>query len=177
MIIIPVDEQKNLYRVEEFYPADLLAEFLSTDHLLTPYTKEEMQDYWPRRRLFYDDQSIYSQLDLYVKQQLPIIASTIGVDLMACDTGFWLDEPGFCMDSHLDNEGVQASMQIYMNDNINELGTTFHNADGTVRYKPDYTINTGYIMINGPEQYHSMPTSVPRDSYRISSYSWLYPKV
>lgn len=176
MIITPVDEQRNLFKIENVYPTELLDKFLNTDHLLTPYTKEEMQAQWPRRRLMNETEEIYMEMDSFVKQQLSDIANSIGVELMACDTGFWLDEAGFCMNKHLDNDGVQVSMQVYLNDNIPELGTVFYNADGSIRHKLVYLVNTGYIMINGPEQQHSMLTKVPVDSYRISSYSWLYPK-
>lgn len=176
MIITPVDNQRNLFKIEDVYPADLLDKFLNTDHLLTPYTKEEMQAQWPRRRLMNETEEVYMEFDAYVKQLLPVIAEAIGVELMACDTGFWLDEPGFRMSKHLDNEGVKVSMQVYLNNNIPDLGTVFHHEDGTTRYKPEYLLNTGYIMINDTNQYHSMTTSVPADSYRISSYSWLYPK-
>lgn len=176
MKITPVDSQKNLFVVENYYPAELLAEFLNTDHLLSPYTKENMQNKWPRRKLILEPESIYERVDVYNKYQTHVIGSIIGVDIVASDTGFWLDEPGFYMGPHLDNDGVQISMQIYLNDNIKELGTVFYNTDNTIRHRLEYTVNTGYIMINGPEQYHAMMTPVPKDSYRISSYSWLHPK-
>jgi hypothetical protein len=176
MTITPVDTQRNLFKVADMYPQELLTKFLTTDHLATPYRKEQLQDNWPRRRLMNETEEIYMELDAYVKQQLSDIEQAIGVELMACDTGFWLDEAGFCMEKHLDNEGVRVSMQVYLNENLLDLGTAFHNPDGSIRYKPEYIINTGYIMINGPEQYHSMTTRVPDDSYRISSYTWLYPK-
>jgi hypothetical protein len=43
--------------------------------------------------------------------------------------------------------------------------------------------NTGYIMINQPDEtgyrkllWHAMLTEVPEDSFRLTSYSWMTPK-
>ena len=177
MKITAVDQQKDLFIVEDFYPAELLDRFLATDHLLTAHKKEAMQNDWSRRRLVKEPDSIYELFDNYVKSITEELGKIIGVDLMASDTGFWLDEPGFCMNSHLDNENVQVSMQVYLNHNDVSLGTVFYNPDCSVRYKSNYTPNTGYIMINNPNQFHGMGVPVPKDTYRISSYSWLYPKV
>lgn len=176
MKLVAVDGQHNLFRVEDAYPQELLEQFLSADHLSTPGNKEEWQENYARRRLVVDKGSVYDLLDAYVKSELQNIASVIGVELMACDTGFWLDEAGFSMTPHVDNPGVQVSMQVYLNANDENLGTIFYNPDMTVRYAAKYQVNTGYLMINSPEQQHGMDVKVPRDSYRISSYSWLYPK-
>ena len=95
---------------------------------------------------------------------------------MGSDTGFWLDEAGFFMEPHLDNSGLFASMQIFLNKNHSNLGTAFYNADETLRFQPEYKINTGYIMLNNGEQLHGMENPVPNNSYRICSYTWFYPK-
>jgi hypothetical protein len=175
MKITAVDTQKNLFVVEDFYPAELLDRFLATDHLLTAHKKEAMQNDWPRRRLVKEPDSIYELFDNYVKSRTEEIGKIIGISLMGSDTGFWLDEPGFCMNSHVDI--VQVAMQVYLNHNDPLLGTVFYNPDCSVRHKPNYKINTGYIMINNPNQFHGMGVPVPKDTYRISSYSWLHPKV
>lgn len=177
MKITNVDTEYNLFRVENFYPQELLTQFTETDHLSALYKKEEMQDNWPRRKILFDTDSVYEKMDRYVKSMLDNIAGSINCPLLACDTGFWLDEPLFSMDPHLDNDGVQVSMQLYLNDNDINLGTVFYNIDKSIRYKAEYRVNTGYIMINGPSQVHGMGIPVPENTYRISSYTWMYPKV
>ena len=177
MNIILVDNIVDLFRVDGIYPQELLAEFAAIDHLQTDWRKEDWQAKYPRRRLIYTPDSIYAQLENCVRAHLPLISKNIGLDITACDTGFWLDLPGFSMTSHLDNLGVSSSMQIYLNVNDSVLGTVFYNPDGSIRYQSPYTENTGYIMINGPQQMHGMNNPVPTNSYRISSYTWFYPKV
>ena len=177
MNITAVDRTPDLFQVDSIYSQELLAEFADTDHLQSDWRKEDWQDEYPRRRLIYASDSIYAHLENCVKAHLQSISKIIGIDIAACDTGFWLDLPGFCMSPHLDNDGVSASMQVYLNVNESSLGTAFYNADKSVRYQSPYTVNTGYIMINGPQQTHGMGNPVPNDSYRISSYTWFYPKV
>lgn len=177
MNIIAVDNSANLFRVESLYPQDLLDKFAMVDHLQTDWQKQGWQEEYPRRRLIYSADSIYAQLENCVKAHLQTIAKIIGMDIMACDTGFWLDLPGFSMTPHLDNEGVKASMQVYLNINESSLGTVFYHADRSIRYQSPYVKNTGYVMINGPQQTHGMGYPVPDDSYRISSYTWFHPKV
>ena len=177
MNITAVDNTANLFQVDSIYPQELLAEFTVTDHLQTDWRKEDWQAEYPRRRLIYAPDSIYAQLENCVRAHLPFISKNIGLDLAACDTRFWLDLPGFSMESHLDNLGVSSSMQIYLNANDSALGTVFYNLDGSNRYQSLYTENTGYIMINGPQQMHGMNNPVPINSYRISSYTWFCPKV
>lgn len=176
MKITEVDSQSNLYLIENFYSQELVGQFIAIDHLAASWKKEEWQDQYPRRRLTYEPNSIYQLLDQYTKKQLGNLSGAIGLELMACDTGFWLDEAGFCMTPHFDNDGVKVSMQIYLNENDSKLGTAFYNTDNTVRYTTKYLINTGYLMINGPDQMHGMGVPVPASTYRISSYTWFYPK-
>lgn len=175
MTIEPVDEYNDLFVVQNFYPEDLLERFLAADHSTQPYKKEDWQDNFPRRRLVHLD-PIYDEMDAYVNSQLSKISSIINKELMACDTGFWLDEAGFRMTPHVDNAGVQVAMQIYLNENDITLGTVFYDNTLSVRYRPLYKVNCGYLMINNPKQLHGMMNPVPDDTYRISSYTWFWLK-
>jgi hypothetical protein len=176
MIIKPVDDANDLFEVQNFYPEELLSRFLSTDHLTQPYTKEAWQADWPRRRLVHDLDPIYNELGDYVTSQLTEISKTVNTELARCDTGFWLDDAGFRMSPHVDNAMVRIAMQVYLNENDITLGTVFYDNTLSVRYRPLYKINQGYLMINNPKQLHGMMDKVPADSYRISSYTWFYPK-
>lgn len=177
MNITQVDNTPNLFQVDSIYPQELLAEFAAMDHLQTDWRTEDWQAEYPRRRLICSPDSIYAQLENCVRAHLRCISKSIGLHMAACDTGFWLDLPGFSMAPHLDNLGVSSSMQIYLKVDDSALGTVFYNPDGSIRYESPYTANTGYIMINGPQQMHGMNNPVPADSCRISSYTWFYPKV
>lgn len=177
MKITPVDHHHNLFLVENFYPQELVDAFLATDHLQTPHSKVDMQYEYPRRGIDRLAGDIYTQIDQYTRDHISTISEAIGADLANSVTGFWLDEAGFSMTPHLDNENVEISMQIYMNENDAELGTTFFESNKrTPRFRPLYKPNTGYIMINGPDQYHGCAKKVPVNTYRISTYTWFSKK-
>jgi hypothetical protein len=176
MIIEPVDDTNDLFVVQDFYPEELLGRFLATDHLVQPYKKEDWQDNWPRRRIVHALDPIYDDMESYTRTQISNISEIINQTLMWSDTGFWLDEAGFSMLPHVDNASVQVAMQIYLNENDITLGTVFYDNTLSVRYRPLYKVNCGYLMINNPKQLHGMMNTVPNDSYRISSYTWFYPK-
>jgi len=177
MVITPVDHLSNVFAVENFYPNDIIQECVDHDHLSNEYKKEEWQIEYPRRRLTAELGSIYNKMHKYTQSQLSVIENAINKPLLSCDTGFWLDEPGFSMSKHLDNEGVFVSMQIYLTEHDPAMSTVFYNTDGSIRFTPTYKINYGYIMINGPEQYHGCPFVVPPATYRLSSYTWFYKKI
>lgn len=177
MKLTAVDNQLNVFAVDNFYPSDLLVECMKHTHLLTEYKKEDWQAEYARRRLAVEGGSIYDKMHRYVQSQLGAIENTINQPLLSCDTGFWLDEPGFTMSTHLDNQGVFVSMQIYLTENDLTMPTVFYNKDNSIRFTPTYKVNHGYIMINGPEQFHGCPFVVPPDTFRLSSYTWFYKKV
>lgn len=176
MIITPVDQHNNLFYIEDAFSQEIVEQLKSEDPYSYPYRKEEMQQIWPRRRLEPTADSVYNKLTTELNAHVDQLSAAIGRSVFVADTGIWLDEPGFAMGKHLDNEGVVMSMQIYLNENADNLGTTFYNEDSTIRYQLPYKFNCGYMMINGPEQYHGMINPVPANSYRISSYSWIFPK-
>lgn len=174
MRITPVDNNANLFYVENVYPESLLNSMTKEYALATSWRREDMQSEWLRRRL--ENTDLISEFDQFIKSCAQEIEQSINFSILACDTGFWLDEPGFTVDKHLDNSAVSASMQVYLWDDPELPGTAFY-ADNTVRKEFEYKQNTGYIMINGPKQYHGMTATVPQDHYRLCSYTWFYPKV
>lgn len=176
MKITPVDQHNNLFYIEDAYPVDIVDQLRTTDPLSHPYGKVEMQDNWPRRNVQPLANSVYTKLTDALNQYSNQISEAMGQPVYVAYTGIWLDEAGFAMGKHLDDDRVVMSLQIYLNDNDEKLGTTFFNEDGSIRCQFPYKFNCGYMMINGPDQYHGMTVPVPADSYRISSYSWIYPK-
>jgi hypothetical protein len=94
-------------------------------------------------------------------------------------TVFWLDEPGFICGLHTDGT-MPGSMQIVWQG----TGTTFYwyKDPDSVRYQMPATANTGYIMLHANNRtyqkllWHGMLTPVPKDTFRVTSYTWLNPK-
>ena len=175
MKITPVDSKNDLYFVENIYPQNLLDDLLSLDHLATPGSAEELQENYPRKKLAhtYDTYEVFNK---YVQSLQTNIEQSLGFEFLSCDTAFWLDLPGFDMESHLDNDGVYAAMQIYLSENTKPMPTVFYNTNGSVRFIPKYQVNSGYLMLNNSNQWHAMPYTVPDNEYRLTSYTWFYKK-
>ena len=183
MIITPVDKQNNLFAVENVYSAELIAKIQTLNLMLYPH-KNPGASRGRRRQLMFDSQDILAQLNVETTANFEKISEVIGITIISSDTNIWLDYDQFKMGVHLDNPGVDVVMQVYLIPNINTIGTKFYyNLDRHMRWTPDlnnlrhdfpYIINTGYIMINAPEQFHGIPYSMPKDTLRCSSYTYLF---
>ena len=177
MTITPVDDKLDLFSVVDLYSETVLDSLNNTNHLNSDWCYEGQQEEWLRRRIINQPGSIYEEIDLFIKNKLPEIEQITNTSILSCDTLFWLDKPGFTTKTHLDNDGVFIALQIYLTEHpeIN-MATEFYNEDCTLRFKPKYRINHGYLMINTPNQYHGMMIPVPDNTYRLSSYTWFYKK-
>jgi hypothetical protein len=78
----------------------------------------------------------------------------------------WKDSAGYMIPSHKDNDRVKGSMQIYLNDIPQNLGTWFEDIE------IPFIKNTGYIMKNTHKPEHGMKAMVPADLVRYSLYVW-----
>ena len=181
MQIIPVDDQNNLFRVTDAVSPELAHLMLTTDWASLPWTKQEGQENWPRRRI--DESTIpwiakwhqeIANSWEYIQQQLNTeLASYAG-------TAFWLDEPGFVCSMHTDGE-MPGSLHL----NWTGPATCFYwyKDPAAVRYQVPAVANSGYAMINRADAngyrkllWHDMPTPVPAGTFRLTTYTWLNPR-
>lgn len=177
MIITPVDEQNNLFLVEDVYPQNLLDKIQQEDFWEYEWQLQEGQLDWERRKLVIKPWGILAQIDPYLNTLQPYIANAIGVKFkyQGVDSAFWLDYPPYTCRTHLDGN-LPIAMQIYLLDKAgSEHGTVFYNEDETVRYEFPYKVNTGYLMFNGPNQYHGVPSTLQPGELRLSSYTYFGP--
>jgi len=175
IIITPVDKEHNLFLVENVYSEELIAKILALDLMSYPHTKVDWQEHMPRRRLHWDNQDILAELNRETTKNLSLISSSIGVVVNESDTNVWLDHDQFSMGIHEDNPAVDISMQVYLLPNDRGIGTKFYHApnERSLRHDFPYTVNTGYIMINAPGQFHGATKSAPAGTLRCSSYTYL----
>ena len=188
LTIVPLDNSNNLFYVENLYPDDLLVELLGEDFMNYEYTAQEWQESKPRRRLTYtqanDNMHLLSRMRNYLNSadKRKEIETKLGMqEISQIDSSYWLDMPGFNMGTHLDNSAVGVAMQICLGVNQRNLGTCFYHysadtdvKDFPVRKQFEYRLNTGYIMINDATQWHGCPNTVPDNTFRLTSYSYLY---
>ena len=179
MIINPVDDIKDLFIVENIYSDELINQIQSTNLLSYSHTTVSWQEHVPRKLLIFDYSDILAQLNKELQSKISIISEYINVDIKNVSTNIWIDEGQLegKMNIHVDNPGVGVAMQIYLLPNDVNLGTKFYYdcspdwLSGTLRYDFPFKVNSGYIMINGPKQYHGPPKIIPNGTIRCSSYS------
>ena len=90
----------------------------------------------------------------------------------------WEDAPGYKINAHRDNEGVEGAMQIYLPDDegLKETGTEFYksNINGYPEYEPyikvPFVSNTGYFITNAQKMWHGSGEVVPPGLVRSSVY-------
>lgn len=167
MIVEPVAHIPGLYLVSEVYNPALLDRFLAEDQTQWPRGKLEQQDHLLRSSVRYFAESSFWKL---VQNSLDHEALA-ELGLAYKDSVCWLDEPGFSIGMHTDNEGVFAAMQVYLTDGPESHGTHFI-ADNKIFVVP-YKKNCGYVMIN-KKQYHGIPLAC--EFARVSTYTWLESK-
>jgi hypothetical protein len=175
MIIKSIDEKCNLFSVENIYSHKLINEIQTLDLINYPYEQVIWQEAVPRRKLNFDKFDTLARIDEELASKIEIISKEIGIEIKGFGTSVWLDLSQFNMAIHEDNQAIKVSMQVYLLPNINELGTKFYYTDNRndLRYDFPYKVNTGYIMINVPGQFHGVPTPVPNGTFRCSSYTYL----
>jgi hypothetical protein len=179
MFVTPVDAENNLFKVEQAVSAELADQVSVTNWLELPWSRQEGQESWARRRI--TDAAIpwIDKWHRELNDQWPTIQQQLGRKLHPYSgTAWWLDEPGFTCSMHTDGE-MPGSMHLTWRG----PGTAFywHKNPGTLRYQTPEQPNAGYIMINQADEqeyrqllWHAMLT--PSDSYRITSYTWITPQ-
>jgi hypothetical protein len=170
MKIAAVDDRKDLFYIENFYPSWAL-------YLLDNY---ENFDYDP---VIVEGQAVRRNLKLsfpsnvllpvFSSQACKTISKQLGQKIHLVDMALWLDMPGYTMSKHRDHlDHVKIGIQIYLSDSCHDLGTCFYHSAGDIRHKFQYKKNTGYLMINNQDQIHAAPEVVKENNIRLSAYHW-----
>lgn len=181
MKITAVDQELNLFCVENVFPQQLVKQILETPWMQLPWHKQEGQELWPRRRILDSAIPWINDWHSHLSRAWESIGNQIGVELQPYQgTAFWLDEPGFTCAMHTDGE-LPGSLHLTWCG----PGTTFywHKDPDTVRYQVPEQPNCGYIMVNQPDSigyrrllWHAMLTPVEPTAFRLTTYSWMIPK-
>lgn len=183
MQVTPVDNDHNLFAVTEAVSADLQQKILATPWMDLDFARQQGQEHWPRRRVLTEQLDWYEQWCQELDQQWAQLEHSTKVRLLPCTgTAFWIDEPGFTCAIHTDGE---MSGSLHLNwIGQHDLGTTFYHSKDPkhIRFQTAFRPNCGYAMINQANsvgyrllQWHGMLQAVPKNSFRLTSYTWLTP--
>ena len=125
----------------------------------------------PRRALAWAPDTIVEELQESFQRLTPAIEKMWGKPLVFHSLNLWEDSPGFKMNSHLDNDAVGVSLQVYLNECDENVGTEFY-AGENLLYKLPWIKNTGYICNHTPDSWHGIlqrNTITRRSAYVIYS--------
>jgi len=165
-----------MFQVQNLVPDSLLAQITSTNWLDLSYSKIDRQEYMVRKNIEATDlpwntewEKVFDSLFDYMWESHNVILQRYH------KTSWWIDEAGFECPIHTDDSRVKVALQMFWIGNKDQ-GTVFYNDKdySSVRKQFDFVPNTGYLMINSPDQYHAMMTPIPEGSFRLTSYTWMY---
>lgn len=175
--ITSVEPTHRIWQIEDLLPAAQVAQILALDWINISWHRGLNQEHWPRRWLDQQDPVIRS-LNQAVHNLIPEINQVIGTNYARCNSYWWVDEPGFTVSIHTDGE-MQNSLQMAWIAPSDDYGTRFYHdrAGNQLMYQSLGRTNTGYIMLNHPNEdgsqplhWHGMLNPVPDNTYRVSSY-------
>jgi len=178
MKITPLNEFNTLFKVEDVYLAEVIADCQQQNIDTFPWEPLAAGSIYShanttRRMLISEPPNVFATLNGYVQALIPEITEITGKSISNCCTRVWADYPGYTVSKHLDNDGIYISLQVYLNEGDETLGTHFSNSDvGLYQHAIPYRPNFGYIMVNTSYNFHGMIRPVPDNFIRLSSYTW-----
>lgn len=171
----------RLWQVRDLLSQDKLDTILSMPWDQYPWERENLQEWWPRRKITNDVPEV-ARVSRWIEDCLPAINQALGTEYVACSGHWWVDCPGFTCAMHTDGH-LSNSMQLYWIAPSDQYGTGFYHFKkrNSLKYQFLSVPNSGYIMLNEQEpnqwqplQWHGMFNPVPKDTYRLSSYFYFY---
>lgn len=170
----------RLWQVENLLNPAQVKEIINIDWLSLPWKSLQKKNF-PRREIIWDCPQI-QKAKIYIDNKLLEINQATGSNFSGCAGHFWVDEPGFVVDMHTDGH-LDNALQMYWIVNDETFGTGFYNFKNrdTLLYQFKSVCNTGYFMLNHPNedgsqplQWHGMFNPVPAGTIRVTSYWHFY---
>jgi len=139
------------------------------------WIKVEAQEENNRVRLVDDKSSILKHIlnEMNRPEYIEMINLAFDFNIKGIDCLVWLDQEGYELPLHVDNDTIKHSMQIYLGDEENVcLGTSFAYASlpSFVFITLPFKNNFGYVFKNTNKLTHGLLTEVLKDFKRYSLY-------
>jgi len=174
---VPVDDRGRIWQVWDLLSKEQTEEIVKTDWLGLASGPGLKQETWARRQVLWTDPTA-QHYSSYINTRLPEINLALGTNFERMSGHFWIDLPGFTVAMHTDGH-VPNAMQLYWTVPGSQFGTGFYQYKSTdsLLYQFLSRPNSGYIMLNHPDQdgsqpllWHAMLNPVPEGTIRVSSY-------
>ena len=127
----------------------------------------EDQEKFPRKRLSYNEK-LSKQLHIFFMNSEITNALTkkFNTDLRFESVDIWIDNKGYHIPPHVDNDSIKLALQIYLSED--NIGTSLYNKDKKIKtftFEP----NSGYALLNTKNSFHGID-KIKKDG-RISLYA------
>lgn len=181
MNIIPV--ANNLYRVTDVFPQEIIDFCKTANWDFYEWDVQLKQENLPRKLLIlqtckelFQLKKISLDITLEIEKKLNLKFTNIN----RTHISVWKDLYGYRSSIHRDFDPVEVeqkgyfnipvSMQVYLSESINDLGTKFYydREKTQPKYFFPYELNTGYLQINDYDQWHEMIGKIGKNENRIS---------
>ena len=91
------------------------------------------------------------------------LGKKFGLDLVLSSADLWIDNKGYHMPPHIDNQSIKLSLQVYLGKG-KQPGTCLHYfPDSDYFTKFEYYENCGYALVNNEGSFHSVEYPVIED--------------
>lgn len=161
----------DLFLLDDFlYPQliDKLIDFLTTQDL--NWQKEKYQEYKNRSKINYIPDTVIEEVHTVLENLTDNINKKFDKNNKFIGITVWKDNEGFTSDIHdRDNEIIDMSIQVYLTEDLVNLGTSFIYNNKIIQAK--YTKNCGYLYDNNRGVTHYMDIPVPKGHVRYSLYA------
>lgn len=160
----------GLFFLDDFlYPTliDKLIDFIISNDL--DWQVQERQEYRNRLKINWIPDSPIEEVHTVMDQLTDSLNEKFNTNYKFIGISIWKDQEGYCIPQHIDNEVIDAAIQIYLTGEKEDLGTRFeYNNQG---FQARYQKNHGYLVDGRKKLVHSMNSQVPKNHIRYSLYA------
>ena len=121
------------------------------------YKKLTHQEHLPRRKILKTNLFLKEMQILFMNSNITkSLEKKFNQKLKFDSIDLWIDDEGYFLPPHLDNEKIKLHLQIYLdNDNV---GTSLYNLNKEKIYTFPYKMNCGYALLNNKHSLHGVET-------------------
>lgn len=147
---------------------DKLVDFLMTTEI--DWQLEIYQNQLNRSKISWIPDSVIEEIHIVLKNLTPELNQKLNRNNKFLGIAIWKDQEGYTIDKHdKDNEIIDIAVQIYLTENLTDLGTNFEYNNETIQV--NYRKNYGYLYDNSRGVPHYMSVPVPKEHIRYSLYA------
>jgi len=123
------------------------------------FEKLTSQEHLPRRKILKTNLFLKEMQILFMNSNITkSLEKKFNQKLKFDSIDLWIDDEGYFLPPHLDNEKIKLHLQIYL-DNYN-VGTSLYNFNKEKIYTFPYKMNCGYALLNNKHSLHGVETVI-----------------